>query len=149
MELVPIEKSLDQNEAFIKDPSCQEIGEMTVEFYKKIGFVPPWIGYFAKQHGNFVGSAAFKGQPVKGVVEIAYITFEPFQKRGIGTAICKKLVAMALEADPSVKITARTLPEHNFSTRILEKNNFSFIGIVDDPDDGPVWEWEFQSVAIE
>jgi len=54
------------------------------------------------------------------------------------------LVELSLETDPSVKITARTLPENNFSTKILEKNSFSFIGTVDDPDDGPVWEWEFK-----
>jgi len=144
MELIPIKKELADNEAFIGDPSCQEIISMTVDFYKKIGFVPPWIGYIAKQNGNFVGSAGFKGQPVNGIVEIAYSTFEPYQNQGIGTAICKKLVKLSLEADPSVKITARTLPENNFSTRILEKNNFTFIGTVDDPDDGPVWEWAFE-----
>ena len=32
MELVPIEKSLDQNEAFSKDPSYQKIGDMTVDY---------------------------------------------------------------------------------------------------------------------
>ena len=148
MELIPIKKELTENEAFTGDPSCREIGDMTVDYYKKIGFVPPWIGYFAKQNGLFVGSAAFKGQPVNGVVEIAYSTFEPYRNQGVGAAICKQLVELSLETDPSVKITARTLPENNFSTRILEKNNFAFIGTVDDPDDGPVWEWEFKYLSL-
>jgi hypothetical protein len=38
---------------------------------------------------------------------------------------------------------ARTLPEKNFSTRILEKNAFKFMATVNDLDDGEVWEWEF------
>jgi len=144
IELIPIHKELTENEAFVSAPSCHEISEMTVDFYKKVGFVPPWIGYFAKQNGNLVGSAGFKGQPVNGVVEIAYSTFEPYRNQGVGAAIGKQLVDLSLKTDPSVKITARTLPENNFSIRILKKNNFAFIGTVDDPDDGSVWEWEFK-----
>jgi hypothetical protein len=53
------------------------------------------------------------------------------------------LVELSRETDPSIKITARTLPEKNFSARILEKNNFIFVGRVCDPDDGEVWEWVF------
>ena len=117
---------------------------MTIDFYKKVGFVPPWIGYYVKQDGYLVGCAAFKGQPVNGTVEIAYGTFEQHRKQGIGTAICKHLVDLSLNTDPSVKITARTLPEENFSTRILKKNNFIFSGIVHDPEDGEVWEWVFK-----
>ena len=62
----------------------------------------------------------------------------------MGTRICRKLVEIGLAADPSVKIIARTLPEANFSTRILEKNDFIFIGMVNDPEDGEVWEWEYK-----
>lgn len=60
--------------------------------------------------------------------------------------ICSKLVELTLRTDSSLRITARTLPEKNFSTRILEKNNFIFVGTVDDPDDGEVWEWEFTGI---
>ena len=52
---------------------------------------------------------------------------------------------LALKTNPSVRITARTLPENNFSTRILEKNNFTFTGEVNDPDDGEVWEWAYKA----
>src|ERR1700694_2320353 len=123
MELIPIKERLEENEVFISDPLCQESLYMTIDFYKKVGFVPPWIGYYVRQKGNLVGCAAFKGQPINGTIEIAYGTFEQYRKQGIGTAICNLLVDLSLETDPSVKITARTLPEKNFSTRILEKNN--------------------------
>ena len=144
MELIPIKESLDENKEFISNPLCQESLTMSIDFYKKVGFVPPWIGYYAKQNGDLVGSAGFKGQPINGTIEIAYGTFEKYRKQGIGTAICKLLVDLSLKTDPTVKITARTLPEENFSTRILKKNNFKFIGTVIDPEDGEVWEWLYE-----
>jgi hypothetical protein len=49
-----------------------------------------------------------------------------------------------LKTNTAVKITARTLPQRNFSTKILEKNEFEFAGIVNDPEDGDVWEWVYQ-----
>ena len=143
MELVPVKKELAENVEFLADPLCDETLRMTVDFYGRTGFVPPWICYYAKMDGVLVGSAGYKGAPVNGSIEIAYGTFEPYRKQGVGTAICRELVALALHTDPSVRITARTLPEKNFSTRILEKNNFKFIGTVIDPEDGEVWEWEY------
>ena len=144
MELLPIKEIPGQNEEFINNPLCRETIYMTIDFYKKVGFVPPWIGYYAKRDAELVGAAAFKGQPINGRVEIAYGTFEKYQKQGIGTEICKQLVDLSLKTDPSVKITARTLPEKNFSTRILEKNKFIFNGTVNDPEDGEVWEWVYK-----
>lgn len=144
MELLPIEETLAGNEEFINDPLCQESIYMTIDFYKRVGFVKPWIGYYAKQGDDLVGAAGFKGQPMYGMVEIAYGTFEKYQHQGIGTEICRQLVELSLKTDPSVKITARTLREKNFSTRILEKNNFIFNGTVNDPEDGEVWEWVYK-----
>ncbi len=144
MELIPINKRIEDNDEFANNPLCQETLQMTVDFYKKIEFEPPWICYYAKQNEILVGNAAFKGPPVNGTVEIAYGTFEKYRNRGIGAEICKCLVDLSLKTNPAVRITARTLPEKNFSTRILEKNNFEFIGVVNDPEDGEVWEWELK-----
>ena len=144
MKLIPIKKELEDNHKFLDNPLCKDTLSMTIEFFKRIGFVPPWIGYYAELDDKLVGSAGFKGQPVNGKVEIAYGTMEHFRNQGIGTQICKKLVELSLRTDPSIKITARTLPDNNFSTRILKKNNFEFIGTVNDPEDGDVWEWEYR-----
>ncbi len=144
MELIPIKETLEENKEFISNPLCIETIQMTIDFYKKVGFVQPWIGYYAKENGEFVGSAGFKGKPINGIIEIAYGTLEQYRKQGIGTAICKLLVHLSLQTDPSLKITARTLPEENFSTKILKKNNFIFIGTVNDVEDGEVWEWLFK-----
>jgi RimJ/RimL family protein N-acetyltransferase len=144
MELIPIKETLEENKEFISNPLCIETIQMTIDFYKKVGFVQPWIGYYAKENGEFVGSGGFKGKPINGIIEIAYGTLEQYRKQGIGTAICKLLVHLSLQTDPSLKITARTLPEENFSTKILKKNNFIFIGTVNDVEDGEVWEWLFK-----
>lgn len=143
MQLIPIKNTLEENPEFVHHPDCQESIYLTVEYYKKIGYQPPWIGYYAQQDDQLVGSAAFKGAPRNGKVEIAYGTFEQYQQQGIGTEMCRKLVELSLLTDPTVVITARTLPETNYSTRILQKNDFKLIGTVQDEEDGEVWEWKY------
>lgn len=144
MNLLPVKQTLEENEFFASNPLCNETLNMCIEFYKKIGFNEPWICYYAEENGELVGSAAFKGKPSDNTVEIAYGTFEKYQQKGIGTKICKQLVALSKATDPAVRITARTLPGKNYSTKILEKNNFILLGFVTDPDDGEVWEWEYR-----
>ena len=143
MTLVPIAPTLAENAAFAHCPDCMAILPMTLEYYGKIGYQPPWIGYFIGDGERFVGTGAFKGAPREGRVEIAYGTFEAYRKQGYGTCICRLLVEKSLETDPSVVITARTLPERNYSAMLLEKNGFILLGTVEDEEDGEVWEWQY------
>ena len=143
MDLLPVLEHFEENTEFTSNPICSETIQMTIDFYKKIGFKPPWIGYYVKENGNLVGAAGFYGKPIDGKVEIAYGTFEIYQNLGFGTKICKLLVELTLKTDPSLRITARTLAENNYSTRILKKNGFEFSGNVYDPEDGDLWEWEY------
>jgi [ribosomal protein S5]-alanine N-acetyltransferase len=143
MELVPVNEHLEENPEFVNNPLLQESLHMSIEFYKKVGFTPPWICYYVKQERELVGCAGIKGKPVNGTIEIAYGTFEQFRNQGIGTAICRLLVDLSLKTDSPIRITARTLAENNFSTKILKKNNFIFLGDVYDPEDGNLWEWEY------
>lgn len=144
MHLIAIQERFEENETFASHSFHQETIQMTIDFYKKFGFVPPWIGYYVEENSNLVGSAGFKGPPINGTVEIAYGTFEEYRKQDIGTAICKKLVELSLNTDPSIKITATTFQKENFSTRILKKNNFACVGTVSDPEDGEVWQWVYK-----
>lgn len=144
MNLLPIKKNIEENSAFASDPVCNETLNMCIEFYKKVGFNPPWICYYAEENGELIGNAAFKGKPINNTVEIAYGTMEAHRQKGVGTKICKQLVEISLATDQSVRITARTVPENNYSTKILKKNNFILLGMVNDPEDGDVWEWEYQ-----
>lgn len=146
LTLIPIRETLEENQDFAADPACQETIYMTIDFYKKVGYAPPWICYYVQKKNELVGSAGIKGKPVNGTIEIAYGTMEHHRQKGIGTEICKLLVDLSLQTDPAIRITARTLTEENFSTKILRKNNFILLGIVIDPEDGEVWEWLHEPV---
>jgi ribosomal-protein-alanine N-acetyltransferase len=144
MKLIPIKKELEDNQEFVNNPLCRDTLVMIIDFYKRVGFVPPWICYYVELDGQLVGSAGIKGPPINGQIEIAYGTMEPYQHQGIGTKICRALVELSLKTDPSIKITARTVPENTYSTKVLINNNFVCLGIVNDPEDGDVWEWLYQ-----
>src|ERR1700712_3761883 len=132
MELIPVKQHLHENQEFTNHPDCGETIQMTIDFFNRIGYNPPWIGYYAKLDGTLVGAAAFKGKPVNGKVEIAYGTFPQHQNKGIGAQIANALVQLSLKTDPTVIITARTLAEENFSARLLRKNNFKLLGTIVD-----------------
>ena len=79
MKLLPVKEKIEENTAFIDNPICKESLIQTIEFFKIVGFTPPWIGYYASQDENLVGACAFKGKPINGSVEIAYGTFKKIQ----------------------------------------------------------------------
>ena len=146
LTLVPVNEHLHQNEEFLANPLCRESLTMTCDFYKRVGFHKPWVGYYVKEGDELVGCAAFVGRPINGTVEIAYGTFEKHQRRGVATAICKVLVDLALATDPTLRVTAHTLREESYSTKVLRKNNFFLAGTINVPEDGDVWEWEYKPV---
>ena len=102
---------------------------------------PPWCSYAVLLDSKVVGLGGFKGAPQDdGSVELSYLTFQTVRGRGIAKAICSELISISLAANVS-KLVARTLPEANASTAVLEANNFILVGAVNDPEDGCVWEW--------
>lgn len=141
MELLPIHPTAAENAAFANHPDCQDSVAPTLDFYQRVGYEPPWIGYFARVDDKLVGAAGFKGPPRNGQVEIAYGTFPAYQHQGVGTQMCRELVQLALEPDPTLRITARTLPEENYSTKILRSNGFIWAGMTWEEEDGDMWEW--------
>ena len=149
MVLLPIDIDESLNTRFINNPECVEVLNVYPEYYKRIGYNKPWIGYFTTINGKeIVGCGGYKGKPTNGKIEIAYGTFKNYEGQGIGTEICRQLVLLAQQTDPSVKITARTFLENNASTQILKRNGFVCTGIVHDEEDGDVWEWEFKNDLI-
>ena len=144
IELRPILPTLAENPEFAASPDCVETLQMSIDYYQTIGYHPPWICYYAYLDHSLVGSAGFKGRPVGNKIEIAYGTLPACQHQGIGTAICRRLVLLAQATDPGVIITARTLPEENYSVKILRKNHFRLLGEIWDKDDGRVWEWLYE-----
>ena len=60
MDLIPIEiKGLPGSISF-KDQSVIQIISRTQDYYDKIGFQKPWIGYCAVSQNQVVGTCAFK-----------------------------------------------------------------------------------------
>ncbi len=111
------------------------------EMYKISGYQPPWIGYLAIHNGKCIGTCAFKTPPLEGRIEIAYFTFPENERQGIATSMARYLIKKAMSESPGIRICAQTLPEHNASTRVLEKLGFQQIAEIDHPEDGKVWEW--------
>ena len=112
------------------------------ELYESVGFEQPWVGYLALDGSIPVGTCAFKSPPCDGRAEIAYATFTGFEGRGFATAMAAELLALARRHDPTVIVTAQTLPQRNASHRVLEKLGFSHVATLEHPEDGTVWEWQ-------
>ena len=144
MKLLPIKQTFEENEAFKDNPDCENSLLATVEFFNRIGYNPPWIGYYAEKNGHLVGSAAFKGISKDNAVEVAYGVFPQCRSQGIGAEICRQLVLLALKTDSTVKITARTFSKENHSAKVLRKNGFELLGTIWDEEDGDVWEWVYK-----
>ena len=141
MDLIPITLNEDKTNNAYASADCQQLLSMYDEYYPKIGFNVPWIAYFVVRQDQIVGSCSFIGKPQDGKVEIAYWTFKEFEGQGIASFACRELVSIATQTDQTVIITAKTAPEHNASTKILENNNFVFSEIVQDEEIGDAWLW--------
>ena len=142
MELIAIEEN---GETATSIPSAPDAAAVVVDamtqLYTRVGFVPPWIGYFAVEDATCVGTCGFKSAPQENRVEIAYFTFPEYEGRGVATRMAKELIRTALEQMPAVTVAAQTLPEENASTSILRKLGFHKVDVIEHPEDGMVWEW--------
>ena len=141
MELKAIELHVDKSKQIYSSPDCQILLKTYEEYYQIIGYNLPWVGYFVIKENQIVGSCGFTGQPKDGKVEIAYWTFKEYERQGISSFSCKELIQISEQADPAIIITAKTAPEHNASTKILQNNGFTFTGIVQDHEIGDAWLW--------
>ena len=141
MKLRILQQNEDKTDNLFESVDCQTLLKMYEEYYPKTGFNLPWVAYLIVRQNQVVGSCSFTGQPNDGMVEIAYWTFKEFEGQGIASFACKELIKISQNADPKVIITAKTAPEHNTSTRILENNKFIFAEIVQDEEIGDAWLW--------
>lgn len=96
-----------------------------------------------RTEGVVVGNAAFVGPPNDaGEVEIAYGVVSSYEGRGYATQAAAILTQVALAERRVKTVIAHTLPKTNASTRVLEKNGFTFADEIDHPEDGIIWRWE-------
>jgi ribosomal-protein-alanine N-acetyltransferase len=139
--LEPINTDEDKSKEIYSSEDCQLILKMYEDYYPKIGYNFPLVGYFVKRDEQIVGACGFIGPPVNNRVEIGYGTFKEFEGQGIAGFACKQLISIAKNTISNVIITAKTAPESNASTKILQRNGFVYSGIVQDHDIGDAWEW--------
>lgn len=143
MELIAITESGELLSPVPPAPSvAAEVVEAMTKLYQTVGYEPPWIGYLAIEHDTCVGTCGFKSPPQNNRVEIAYFTFPGYESRGVATRMASELIRLALGQMSAVTVAAQTLPEENASTSVLKKLQFRFVGTVEHPEDGPVWEWQ-------
>jgi ribosomal-protein-alanine N-acetyltransferase len=121
----------------------REVAKAYGELYDRMSPSPPWIGYLAEDEtSGIVGSCGYKGDCRDGLVEIAYFSFPGFEGRGFATEMARLLNDMAWSRREVRIICAHTLQEENASARILRRLGFTWVGTVDDPEDGLIWRWE-------
>ena len=103
--------------------------------------MPPWACYLAEKDACIVGTCGFAGPPVDGEAEIAYFTFPGNEGKGIAHQMAVTLMREARKTATAEVFIAHTLPAEGASTTILKKLGFQCLGIVEHPEDGPVWKW--------
>lgn len=143
----PILIDEDPGKEIYANADCQEIFKSYPAYYYKMGYNLPWIGYWVIRNNTVVGVGGFTGKPTNGKVEIAYGTFKAFEGQGIASFSCTQLILIAKKTIPSVCITAKTAPENNASTKILQRHGFQYSGIVQDEEIGDAWEWVYQETG--
>jgi [ribosomal protein S5]-alanine N-acetyltransferase len=126
--------------------AAQTVAQHSLAFMKTFPLETPpdWFGHLVieGESQRLAGICSLKGPPVEGTVELAYFTFPGFEGRGIGTAMAQFVLDRARVLPDVRLVTAHTAPEHNASTRILEKIGMRFV--CEEMEDGvPVWLWQF------
>lgn len=123
-------------------PSGRDVLEGTVNLYAHCGFAPPWIGYLADRDGNVVGACTFKGAPRDRCVEIAFMTFPEYERRGVAGEMARQLVQIAQQADPQVMLVAHTPTQDDAGASVLRRLGFACAGEHEHPEEGRVWQWQ-------
>lgn len=105
---------------------------------------PEW-GYHVFIHTKdqtLVGEGGYKGKPNEdGVVEIGYAIVPEYRRRGLALEAARGLASQAF-SHPEVSIVqAHTLPNGTASINVLKKLGMKFMGTVDDPEDGEIFQW--------
>ena len=96
--------------------------------------------FVAGEPPALVGWGGFKGPPREGLVEIGYEIAASRRERGLATAAVRAMLAEAFADERVAAVVAHTLPEHNASTRVLEKTGFRLEGEATEGDES-VWRF--------
>lgn len=127
-----------------------EFGETSFKYtYEKVvtrAGKMEWWAYLAvlKKTKTLLGSCGYKGEPMRGMVEIGYEVAEPYRGWGLATEIAKGLIQQAFKSDEVQYVQAHTLATENESCSVLIKCGMQKMEELKDPDDGKLWRWEIK-----
>jgi ribosomal-protein-alanine N-acetyltransferase len=125
-------------------PEFPDAYSHALESLTERGDLRPWWTYvfIDDKRGALVGSGGFAGRPsAEGIVELGYETAPAFRRRGYAREAAGGLLSFAFGRPEIAAVDAHTLAERNASTRVLERNGFKHLGVVEHPDDGTLWHW--------
>lgn len=144
MKLIPVKYGQENREFELDSDFSKMVYDKLQSLYERIGYHEPWVGYFALINNEIIGSGGFKNLPgSEKKVEIAYVTKPEFEGNGYASEMCRKLVQISTNEDPSVIISAQTLKTNVPSHRILEKNRFNQTNTIIDDEYGEIMEWTY------
>lgn len=92
--------------------------------------------------GEVVGLCSFRRIPEAGSVEIGYGVAESCRGQGHATRAVAAIIASVNGASDLKMLTAETSVLNPASSRVLEKNGFTSVGVRTDPEDGDVISWQ-------
>ena len=95
------------------------------------------------EENKLIGCCGFKGKPNDSIVEIGYEIHIDYRKRGFAKEAAKALTDFAFKHPQVHKVVAHTLAQENPSTAILKKLGFIFMKQITDPEDGEIWQWQY------
>ncbi|MBA2248821.1 MAG: GNAT family N-acetyltransferase [Chitinophagaceae bacterium] len=109
-----------------------------------------WWAYLIihTKDNKLIGCCGYKGQPKDGTVEIGYEIHPEYRSRGYAVEAAKGLIENAFTFPEVSKVLAHTLAEKNASGSVLKKNGFTYVKQLTDPEDGELWQWEFERPGI-
>lgn len=109
-----------------------------------------WLPYLMihRNDETLIGACGYNGPPDdNGEVEIGYGIAPSYRGHGLTTEAAEAMTATAFGKPGVSAIRALTSPEPNASTRVLSKCGFVHTGMIDDPYEGPLWQWHLSRAA--
>lgn len=104
----------------------------------------PWGSYlYIHRHDHtLLGMGGYKGAPdAVGMVEIGYGVAHAYRNQGYASEAARALLDYAFTHPEVQRVWAHTLPEVNYSTKVLEKCGMHCLGSIHDDEEGEVWRW--------
>jgi ribosomal-protein-alanine N-acetyltransferase len=131
---------------------AEQAMQPSYEYLKSHPSVLGWWTYLFIHTADLtlIGVGGFKGEPdAEGVVEIGYAIAPAYRGRGLATESARGMIEYAFSHSEVSRVDAHTLPERNVSTRVLKRVGMSYLGVVNDPEDGAVWQWSLRREEYE